>query len=319
MPDGPREYQQMLRGPRYRWWRPLLAILLAAAIGLPLALLAFLPVVLAAQLVGIPDAFRWSAQEVIDIDNLGPAGFLYVNLSLIVLIVIAGVSVWIAHRIRPRYLSSVQGGLRWGWLLRCVAVVVPVWVIYLGLGVLVDPTSGPRPQYWGLLLVMVLLLTPLQAAGEEYLFRGWIMQNVGAWFRHPTVALVVGLTVSVVLFAVAHGSFDIWILGSLGLFAVTAGIATWRTGGLEAGIVVHAVNNVGVFFTVIMFGGWEQAFVRSDSASTPLVFGVDLLVHAVVLTLILWQAKKAGVSRHYRPREGQPPVTAPALAPALET
>ena len=43
---------------------------------------------------------------------------------------------------------------------------------------------------------------------------------------------------------------------------------------------------------------------------------VDLVVHAVVLTLILWQAKKAGIQRHYQPPQ-PPPVEAPSLAPAL--
>jgi membrane protease YdiL (CAAX protease family) len=191
-------------------------------------------------------------------------------------------------------------------LLRCVAVVVPVWVAYLGLSLLLDPTRGARPAHWGLLLVMVLVLTPLQAAGEEYLFRGWILQNVGSWFRHPMTGLVVGLAISVTSFAAAHGSPDIWILGSLGIFALTAGLATWRTGGLEAGIAIHAVNNIGVFFGVILAGGWQEAFVGANSHSTPLVFGVDLAVHAVALTLILWQARRTGLERRYLPSQHRP-------------
>ena len=46
--------------------------------------------------------------------------------------------------------------------------------------------------------MIVLLMTPLQAAGEEYFFRGWIMQNVGAWFARPMVGLVASLAVSAV-------------------------------------------------------------------------------------------------------------------------
>src|SRR4029450_2849421 len=40
LPDGPRAYQQMLRGPLYRWWKPLLCLLLVL-------LLAFFMMVLA--------------------------------------------------------------------------------------------------------------------------------------------------------------------------------------------------------------------------------------------------------------------------------
>ena len=63
---------------------------------------------------------------------------------------------------------------------------------------------------------MGILLTPLQSAGEEYLFRGWIMQNVGSYFARPLVGLVVSLTVSTALFAAAHLSPDPWVLGTLG-------------------------------------------------------------------------------------------------------
>jgi len=304
-PDGPREYQQMLRGPRYQWWRPLLALILVAAIGVPLILLAFFPVVLASALAGVPNAFRYAARASFDVDNLGPAGFLYVNLSLIVLIPTAGLSIWIAHRRR--------------WLLRCVVIVLPVWALYLGASLVFDPPQGARPAHWGLLLVMVVCLTPFQAAGEEFLFRGWIMQNVGSWFRNPTVGLVVGLAVSVTAFSAAHGSPDIWVLGSLGIFALTAGLATWRTGGLEAGIAIHAVNNIGVFVSVILVGGWQQAFVGADSTSTPLAFGIDLLVHAVVLSLIFWQAKKTGLERRYLPPIGQLEPAPTPYAPALTT
>jgi hypothetical protein len=192
--------------------------------------------------------------------------------------------------------------------------VVPIWVLYLGIGLLLDPQSGARPAQWGLLLVIVLFLTPLQAAGEEYLFRGWIMQNVGSWFRHPVVGLVVGLAVSAVAFSAAHGSPDVWILADLGVFALTAGILTWRTGGLEAGIAIHAVNNIGVFFTVILVGGWKDAFVSESSTSTPAVFAVSLLVHVVALTLILWQAKRAGIQRRYQPAVPAAPLPPPAYA-----
>jgi membrane protease YdiL (CAAX protease family) len=306
MPDGPREYQQMLRGPRYRWWRPLLAVVLAMAIGLPLSVAAFFCVVLVSAVAGVSNPVQWTYRESLRVDNLGPAGFLYTNLSLVVLIPTAGLSVWIAHRIRPGYLASVRGRIRWRWLWRCVAVVVPVWAVYLGLSALVDPVQAPRPSHWGLLLVIVVVLTPLQAAGEEYLFRGWIMQNLGAWFRNPIVGLVVGLVVSVAVFSAAHGSPDPWVLGSLGALALTAGLAAWRTGGLEAGIVIHAVNNVGVFFTVILLGGWRDAFVSANSASTAAAFGVTVLAHAVALTLILWQARKAGIERLYLPADLAP-------------
>jgi hypothetical protein len=40
-------------------------------------------------------------------------------------------------------------------------------------------------------------------------------------------------------------------------------------GGLEAGIAMHAVNNVLTFFVVVIFGGWSQAFVGTQTSGTP--------------------------------------------------
>ncbi len=301
MPLVPTVYQQMLRGPRYRWWKPLLCLLLVVPMALLLIVVAVVPVIVAGLVTGAPDLVAYVTQATSETTNLGPVGFLYVNLSLIALIPAAGLSIWIVHGIRPRFLSSVRGGLRWRWLLRCLVIVVPLWALYIGISVAVEPSSSPRPAQWVALLVMVVLLTPLQAAAEEYLFRGWIMQNVGAWFAHPIAGLVVSLVVSAVAFSAAHLSPDPWVLGSIACLAIASGVAAWRTGGLEAGIAMHAVNNIFAFFVVLTFGGWEGAFVGQDTHGSPLMLGLAVGVHGAALALILWQAKRSGVQPRYVP------------------
>jgi membrane protease YdiL (CAAX protease family) len=233
--------------------------------------------------------------------SLGPVGFLFLNLTLVALIPAAGLSIWIAHRIRPRYLASVAGGIRWRWMLRCALVVLPLWAFYIGLGVLASPPGSPRPAHWVVLLILVVVLTPFQAAGEEYLFRGWVMQNIGSYFARPMVGLVVSLVLSTVAFAIAHTSPDPWVLGTIGCLAVASGLAAWRTGGLEAGIVLHAVNNLLTFFAVIILGGWDQAFVSTNTTGTPLMLLLALTVHGSALALIFWQARRTGIERYYRP------------------
>ena len=298
LPTEPRPYHQMLRGPRFRWWKPVLTLLLAVALGIPLILLSFVPLVLVGLASGAPDLGLLS----FDVNNLSPTAFVVVNLSLIVLIPVSGLSIWIVHQIRPRYLSSVAGGIRWRWLARCALIVLPLWLIYLALGLLVVPPESSRPAQWLPLLIIVLTMTPFQAAGEEYLFRGWLMQNIGAYFARPIIGLVVSVTVSTVAFAAAHGSPDPWILGSIGCLAVAAGVAAYRTGGLEAAIAMHAVNNVLAFGVVLMFGGWEEAFVGADTQGAPAVLLLAMLVHGGALALILWQAKRHGIQSRYQPR-----------------
>ena len=314
MPDGPRPYQQMLRGPRYRWWKPLLCLLLFLCLFLLMAMLAIVPVLIAGLVSGAPDLVAYLTRTTTDIANLGPIGFIYLNLSLIVLIPASGLSIWIVHGIRPRFLSSVAGGIRWGWLLRCIAVILPLWALYTALGVLAQPFTSPRPDHWIALLVIVVLMTPLQAAGEEYFFRGWIMQNVGAWFARPIVGLVASLIVSAVAFSTAHLSPDPWVLGTIACLAVASGLAAWRTGGLEAGIAMHAVNNVLTFFFVLVFGGWSQAFVGEQTSGTPMMLVLAVAVNGAALGLILWQAKRIGLQPYYQPSAR--PVAPTGVPPA---
>jgi membrane protease YdiL (CAAX protease family) len=311
MPDGPRPYQQMLRGPRYRWWKPLLCLLLVVLMAVLMMWLAIVPVLIAGLVSGAPDLVAYITP---DIANLGPIGFIYLNLSLIVLIPASGLSIWIVHGIRPRFLSSVAGGIRWRWLLRCIAVILPLWALYTGLGVLVEPFTSPRPDHWIALLVIVVLMTPLQAAGEEYFFRGWIMQNVGAWFARPMVGLVASLVVSAVAFSTAHLSPDPWVLGTIACLAVASGLAAWRTGGLEAGIAMHAVNNVLTFFVVVVFGGWSQAFVGTQTTGTPMMLLLAVIGNGAALGLILWQAKRIGLQPYYQP--AAPPMAPTSVPPA---
>ena len=87
---------------------------------------------------------------------------------------------------------------------------------------------------------------------------------------------------------------------------MASGIAAWRTGGLEAGIAMHAVNNVLAFGVVLLFGGWEEAFVGTDTKGAPAVLILALLVHGGALALILWQARRIGLQTVYRPAPIQP-------------
>jgi uncharacterized protein len=316
MPDGPRVYQQMLRGPRYRWWKPVLCLLLFVPLAFIMMGLAIVPVVIAGLVTGAPDLIAYTVRATTDIANLGPIGFVYVNLSLIVLIPASGLSIWIVHGIRPRFLSSVAGGIRWKWLLRCVAVILPLWALYTTLGVLASPLTSPRPDHWVALLMIVIVMTPLQAAGEEYFFRGWIMQNVGAWFARPMVGLVASLIVSAVAFSTAHLSQDPWVLGTIACLAVASGLAAWRTGGLEAGIAMHAVNNVLTFFVVVISGGWSQAFVGTKTTGTPMMLLLAVAVNGIALALIFWQARRARLQPYYQPPAGTMGATGIQPAPA---
>ena len=318
MPQEPVRYPQLLRGPRHRWWKPLLTMLLAGAIFLGLSVLSVVPPLVVGLATGRSDLGGYVFGTLTDVDDLGVVGFIALNLSLVILIPTVMFSIWAVHGVRPRFSTSVTGGIRWGWMRRCLLVVVPVWVVYVGITLLVDQPSGPRPAHWGALLVVVLMMTPFQAAGEEYFFRGWILQVLGSWFRRPVVGLVVTTVISSIAFSAAHGSPDVWVVGSIACLAVAGCLATWRTGGLEAAIAMHAVNNILAFVTVILFGGWKDAFIGSDTTGTFLQFALSVVVHGVALVLIWREAGRTGLQALTRPAAPAPAPLPPAPAPAWQ-
>lgn len=306
MPTGPVEYQHLVRGGRYVWWRPLLTLLLCAGFDLVVQLIAGVGVVVISVAAGadVADVLR----RLSDTSSMGPLTFSVVIIGLVGLIPSAMFASWIVNGVWPRYLGSVAGVFRWGWLLRCLMITVPVFLIFLGLQFVTGWSSGHRPAHWGILLIMVIIGIPFQSAGEEYAFRGLLLQNVGAWFKNPRVGLVVAMIPSMVLFALAHGSHDPWVFSDLAIFALSSCIAAWRTGGLEASIALHASNNVLLMIATLLFGGWDDAFVSSNTVGSPIEPLSTLVVNGVCVALILWQARRVRLQRLYQPRQQQLPA-----------
>ncbi len=154
-------------------------------------------------------------------------------------------------------LSSVVGRLRWRWLGWCAAVGFPLMIVQIGLLIAwtwdSEPLSAsgdggfPGWPYFLLSMAVILALVPFQAAAEEYVFRGWLVQVIGRAVRSPWPAIVVAS----LLFALAHGFGE--LSGFLLLFysAIWWGWLVIRTGGLEAVIVLHTANNL------LAFGLWQ--------------------------------------------------------------
>lgn len=167
----PRTYVHQLKATAHRWWRPVITLLVFSTAWL-----------LIAAAVGIPFAVLGQLPEEEDF-ALSTGTNLWMNLILAAFIP-AGM---IATRVggwRPwGRLFSVTGRLRWGWLLRCMALITPLWLLYFTVNWFVyNQEVMARPKDWVGLLVVALLTTPLQAAGEEVAFRGVLVQAVGAWF-----------------------------------------------------------------------------------------------------------------------------------------
>lgn len=214
---------------------------------------------------------------------LDPTDPLVLSLSLVSLVVLLP-AIMLAVRIARLgpygLLSSVRMRVRWGWLAWCL---LPLTVLAVGMFLL---------QSWGMFafdgglhwntaalgqstvslqtltvtILLVVLLVPFQAAAEEYVFRGFLMQTIGSWIPVRALGAVVAVVVSTVLFAVLHlpNGYNVWGILDVGSFGLVAAVIVLRTGGLEATVLQHALNNVMIF--VLQAPGWSKVDLTGEGA-----------------------------------------------------
>ena len=150
----------------------------------------------------------------------------------------------VLYGVRGPSLHSVVSRFRFDVFGRALVHLGPVWVIVIVLGFLAPAEESPWSQVDLVLMFLgTLLLTPLQAAGEEYGFRGLVLRVAGSWARGPRAGLVVGVVVSTLAFTLIHGSTDPYITAWYLVLAAGLALMTWRTGGIEIAVVLHALLN----------------------------------------------------------------------------
>lgn len=276
-----------------RWWRLVLALLLGALGLVVTSLIALAVVVLGAEALGFGTTH-------IAAHRIGVRLLLATNLGLALLIPVAGLLTLLLYRHRQRWVSSVKPGLRWRWLIVAVGAAGAVWAILLLLGLagaLAERKQSIDGRTAGLLAVVVLT-TPLQAAGEEYLFRGFVLQSLGA-ARLPTWLCCL---LSAALFATAHLQFAPPLFADRLLLGVVLAWLAVRTGGLESGIAIHTAKNVSGLIPAVLLGKVSQV-VQPSGGVTWVPFAVDV----VLLSLASWwllslaRRRRLGVVRRPTP------------------
>ena len=305
----PREYHEMYRTWTYAWWRPVVGIFLLVLGMLVVLPLLALPVLVVGVLLengqaGFLDAFL----EAGSFQKLTPSGLLFLNLSLGGMILWTWGLIRVLHQMRPRWLSSVVPKLRWKYLFICVGLAVVALAAQLVVGMLVPQSGNPEMDSGTnpvnattiALAVVILLTTPLQAAGEEYAFRGYLMQAVGSLTRRRWVALLV----TALLFAMAHGFQNFPLFFDRFMFGLIAGWLVIRTGGLEAGIAMHVLNNYLAFGLALVFGDIGETLTVSEVSWWNIP--VTLTQSIVYAALAAWVAKAMRLQRRTAPPAAEP-------------
>ena len=231
--------------------------------------------------------------------------------SLAILLPLVMVVTLVVNRRPAGSLASVEGRLRWRWMLLCLLPAAG----YMGLTLAafsvadaVHPSAADSGAWVGwhafwLPALVVLLLVPFQAAAEEYIFRGWLLQAIGSFTaetRHRAgrlLAPILGsawpaILLSTVPFILGHAYTD-WGIVDIGAFAVVAGWITVKTGGIEAAIALHVVNNL----TGMLFSAAEGD-LSLEQGSVPLLdVIIDVVPLVVWAAVVLWMFGHTGSKR----------------------
>ncbi|WP_206448228.1 CPBP family glutamic-type intramembrane protease [Agrococcus sp. KRD186] len=208
-----------------------------------------------------------------------PLGMVAVNMAWATMIPGAIVAMAAFGKGAAGFAISVVGRWRWSAVARSALVIVPIFAVYIGISLWMDPTvEWQWNPNWGL-VIAVLLTTPLQSTGEEFTFRGLLPQLMGGWRVHRYVpALVMLLPVLLVmvlqpatwwlsLLALAAAAIGPWVLtGRLGNALWTGAATGLLFGALHTHPSIAATLQLAlVGFTCSMLtyrtGGLEAASV----------------------------------------------------------
>ncbi|GAA1652412.1 hypothetical protein GCM10009828_096990 [Actinoplanes couchii] len=279
------QYHHLARTPSHRWWRPILGTVVLLVLGAVVMLGSYLAYVAVAAATGQPDGPDGTA-------SFGPLGelaigFLAIGALLPVIMLVARLT-----QDRPAgSLSSIEGRIRWRWLLTCLPVAAAAITIFLAGGVVLSALTGVDAELdeplagWGPFLTataVLLLVVPFQAAAEEYMCRGWLLQAVGSVMRRPWVPIVF----QALVFAALHGWGTPFGFFDLAVFGTIAGWLTVRTGGLEAAITLHVMNNL---LSSVIAAAFGQLTIDETAADMPWqMAAVDFPVLLGFAAVIVW-------------------------------
>ncbi|KRF30894.1 CPBP family intramembrane glutamic endopeptidase [Yonghaparkia sp. Soil809] len=216
-------------------------------------------------------------------------------LSVALLIPVSMLLQRVLYGVRPSSLHSVTGRFRFALLGRSLLVFGPFVLV----SVSVVPLFLPSPQVaWSSVdliayFVISMLLVPLAAAGEECGFRGFMLRVLGGWTRGERSGAALGIIGTTVVFSLLHGSLDPYILTSYLILFGSLAIITWRTGGLELAIVLHAVYNTAqlALATTLHVDVAGQLASRDVAVGSPAQFIPGAVI--VLITAVIWWATRA--------------------------
>lgn len=229
-------------------------------------------------------------------------------------------------RFRPFALMfSVARRVRIGFLVRCLVLASCAHLLAISFDMFTRNSVQMHTFFANIdrvnwtqaatVLGVLLLASPLQVVSEEVLFRATIPQMIGRWISHPIPCFALGAAPFVLL----H-NYDWAASIIITLWAAIFAFLTWRTGGIEAAICFHLVNNVIVaVFDEMHFPSFVTDINGSFSTTTR-------FIHYMIFELIVIAIYLVGVEILFRTMRARGQIarfaaittTAPVFLPSAD-
>lgn len=231
--------------------------------------------------------------------------------------------IWLGLFIAMRYvhgrpfltLVNTGGGVNWRRLGQGFAMYFLLVAATFAASYLLDPRDYELVIEPGRLLTfmpVVLALIPIQAAAEELLARGYLLQLFGLATSNVVVLSLINGT----LFALPHlanpeaGVEGTWIyFASMLIFGFVMALATLKDGGMELAVGAHVANNALLFPLV----NYDETLLDTPSVFRLLdpTLGYPDLAFAVIVSAVFYvlafkvfKREGPGSSVEERPRGG---------------
>ena len=208
---------------------------------------------------------------------------------------------------------SVFSRFRFDLFGKTLLVILPIFVVMNIVSAYLLPAESvvweQSDALW--MLAATLILVPWQTTGEEFGLRGLVFRIAGSWGRGPRTSLAIGVGVSTVAFAALHLAMDPWLWVWYFVVGITTSLITWRSGGIEIAIVLHAAfNTLNYVFAVGTSGDLSGASDRSGGDSTVgLSFVLPALVFIGTMIVVWYRTRHTGPITtppvHWRPGDWQ--------------
>ena len=263
----------------YKWYKPLITIVLVAILYFVfVAILTF--IFQAIYGTNVISSIAGGGYETL---NNSDVSVYYSYLS----IVMFAPAIFIASKIvrdRPfSSYSSSRGGWNWKLYFKCLSIPFAIYLIFSLISLFTSNNSGSNSHVSLMAIILSLIIIPAQCIVEEHVFRGILMQTLGAWFKNPVLAIII----QAIIFAVVHSYNSIGVI-SIGISGIAYGLLSWRTNGLEASSAIHSINNLTSFLTVAL----GVSSISSTVSYTD--FAIDIMVTLISVIALYYIGVKKG-------------------------